>query len=78
MRLLQVIARPFGYQILPFAGPAGRLAEISSKIRLFQSYYKLQEMQGLREYLKRLWIDLNRFPGYNLSATDSVVYTVRR
>ena len=48
MRLLPIIARPFGSQILPFAVPAAHLAEIGSKIRPFQSYYKLHEMQGLR------------------------------
>lgn len=77
MRLLPVIARAFGSQILPFAARDARLPEISSKIRPFQSYYKLHEMQGLGSRRGRLWIDLNEFPGYNLSATDSVVYAVR-
>jgi hypothetical protein len=77
MRLLPVIARPFGPQILLFAARDARLAEISSKIRPFQSYYKLYEMQGLGNRKGRQWIDLNGFPGYNLSATDSVVYAVR-
>jgi hypothetical protein len=77
MRLLPDIARPFGFQILPFAAPDARLPEISSKIRPFQSYYKLYEMQGLDSRRGRQWIDLNGFPGYNLSATDSVVYAVR-
>jgi hypothetical protein len=77
MRLLQVIARPFGSQILPFAARDGRWAEISSKIRPFQSYYKLHEMQGLDNHGGRHWVDLNGIRGYNLSATESVVYAVR-
>lgn len=78
MRLLQVIAQPFGDQMLPFTGQEARLPEIGSKIRPFRSYYKLHEIQGLRSHWRSRWIDLEAFPGYTLSATDSVVYTVRR
>jgi hypothetical protein len=74
MRRLQAIARPFGSQILPFAAQDARLAKFGSKIRPLQSYYKLHEMQGLGSRSGGQWIDLNGFPGYNLSATDSVVY----
>ncbi len=47
MRLLQDIAQPFAPRILPFTARSVHLPEITSKIRLFQSYYKLHEMQGL-------------------------------
>jgi hypothetical protein len=47
MRFLQNTAQPFAPRILPFTAKAAHSPEIASKIRLFQSYYKLHEMQGL-------------------------------